>query len=63
MTVLISDYFEYNRLAAYLGERTKERIGIVMGVPSLYDLFDEKNHVQRPGEASWRASAGFSSMS
>ncbi len=49
MTVLISDYFEYNRLAAYLGERTKERIGIVMGVPSLYDLFDEKNHVQRPG--------------
>ena len=35
MTVLISDYYEYNRLAAYLGARTQERIGIVMGVPSL----------------------------
>jgi hypothetical protein len=49
MTVLISDYFEYNRLAAYLGERTRERIGIVMGVPSLVDLFDESNHSQLPG--------------
>ena len=27
MTVLISDYFEYYRLAAYLAWRTKERIG------------------------------------
>src|ERR1039457_2997618 len=49
MTVLISDYFDYYRLAAYIGERTSERIGIVMGVPSLIDLFDEKNHVQLPG--------------
>ena len=31
MTVLISDYFEYYRLAAYLAWRTKERIGIVLG--------------------------------
>src|ERR1700753_2734224 len=30
MTVLISDYFEYHRLAAYIGARTKERIGIVI---------------------------------
>ncbi len=49
MTVLISDYFEYHRLAAYLGQRTDERIGIVMGVPSLIDLFDETNHNQMPG--------------
>src|SRR6202789_1945985 len=49
MTVLITDYFDYYRLAAYLGERTRERIGIVMGVPSLIDLFDEKNHAQLPG--------------
>jgi hypothetical protein len=49
MTVLISDYYEYNRLAAYLGARTQERIGIVMGVPSLADLFEEKNHAQLPG--------------
>ena len=49
MTVLISDYFDYYRLAAYIAERTGERIGIVMGVPSLIDLFDEKNHAQLPG--------------
>jgi hypothetical protein len=49
MTVLISDYFDYYRLAAYIAERTTERIGIVMGVPSLIDLFDEKNHAMLPG--------------
>jgi hypothetical protein len=48
-TVLITDYFDYYRLSAYIGERTTERIGIVMGVPSLIDLFDEKNHAQLPG--------------
>jgi hypothetical protein len=47
--VLISDYFDYYRLAAYIAERTAERVGIVMGVPSLIDLFDEKNHSQLPG--------------
>lgn len=49
MTVLISDYLEYHRLAAYLAWRTDGRIGIVMGVPSLIDLFDEANHAQLPG--------------
>jgi hypothetical protein len=49
MTVLITNYFDYFRLAAYIAERTSERIGIVMGVPSLIDLFDEKNHAQLPG--------------
>ena len=49
MTVLISDYFEYYRLAAFLATRTKERIGIVMGVPSLVELFDEKYYTQLPG--------------
>ena len=48
MTVLISDYFEYYRLAAYLALRT-EYIGIVMGVPSLIELFDEKYYAQLPG--------------
>jgi hypothetical protein len=49
VTVLISDYFEYYRLAAYLAWRTKERIGIVMGAPSLTELFDEKYYTQLPG--------------
>ena len=41
-TVLISDYFEYYRLAAYLRRYTKMPIGITMGIPSLKDLFDEQ---------------------
>lgn len=49
MTVLISDYFEYYRLAAYLSWRTKERIGIVMGVPSLIEVFEEKYYTSLPG--------------
>lgn len=49
MTVLISAYFEYYRLAAYLTWRTKERIGIVLGVPSVYELFDEKYYTQLAG--------------
>jgi hypothetical protein len=48
-TVLISDYFEYYRLAGYLAARTKERIGIVMGLPSVSELFDEKYYTQLPG--------------
>jgi hypothetical protein len=40
-TVLISDYFEYYRLAAYLTRYTAEPIAIVMGVSSLLDLFQE----------------------
>jgi hypothetical protein len=49
MTVLISDYFEYYRLAAYLAWRTNERIGIVVGLPSVSELFDEKYYAQLPG--------------
>ena len=49
MTVLISDYFEYYRLAAYLSWRTRERIGIVMGVPSLIEIFEEKYYTELPG--------------
>jgi hypothetical protein len=49
LTVLISDYFDYYRLAEYLAHQTSERVGIVMGIPSLVDLFDERNHAQLPG--------------
>ena len=48
-TVMISDYFRYYRLAAYLQTYTHERVGIVMGVPSLIELFDEKYYVDLPG--------------
>lgn len=49
MTVLISDYFEYYRLAAYLSRYTRAKIGICMGVGSLKELFDEKYYVKLDG--------------
>ncbi|MDX2170039.1 MAG: TonB-dependent receptor [Deltaproteobacteria bacterium] len=42
MTVLISDYFQYYRLAAYLARNTSQKIGVVMGAGSLRELFDEQ---------------------
>jgi len=48
-TVLISDYFEYYRLASYLRRYTKSPIGITMGVPSLVDLFDEQYYEHLEG--------------
>jgi len=48
-TVMISDFFRYYRLAAYLQTFTQERVGIVMGVPSLIELFDEKYYTDLPG--------------
>jgi hypothetical protein len=48
-TVLISDYFEYYRLAAYLARYTKKKIGITMGAGSLCELFDEKYYGRLDG--------------
>jgi hypothetical protein len=41
-TVLISDYFEYYRLAAYIGGHTRGTTALTMGAGSLRELFDEK---------------------
>jgi hypothetical protein len=49
MTTLISDYVEYHRLAQYLFDRTTGRIGMVMGVPSLIDVFHEDNYTHLAG--------------
>ena len=40
--VLISNYAEYYKLAAYLQRYTKSRIGLVLGIPNLKELFDTK---------------------
>ena len=48
-TVLISDYFEYYRLAAYLAQYTGQRLAITMGASSLRDLFDEKYYAALEG--------------
>ncbi len=48
-TVMISNYFEYYRLAAYLQRYTSQPIGLTMGIPSLRDLFDEKYYESLEG--------------
>ncbi len=48
-TVLISDYFEYYRLAAYLTRYTSQPIAVTMGVGSLQDLFMEQYYAGLEG--------------
>jgi len=48
-TVLISDYFEYYRLAAYLTRYTAEPIAVTLGVANILDLFDEKYYTDMEG--------------
>src|SRR5580704_5978024 len=48
-TVLISDYFEYYRLAAYLTRYTSQPIAVTMGVASLQDLFKEQYYAGLEG--------------
>ena len=49
MPVLISDYFQYFRLGAYLSRYTKESIAITMGAGSLQELFDERYYEELEG--------------
>jgi hypothetical protein len=48
-TVLISNYGEYHRLAAYFFRYTKKMIGLVMGVPTLREIFDDKYYADLDG--------------
>jgi hypothetical protein len=48
-TVLISKFGEYYRLAGYLSRYTNRMIGLVMGVPSLIEIFDEKYYLNLEG--------------
>jgi hypothetical protein len=47
--VLISNYGEYYRLAQYLFRYTKKMIGLVMGIPSLREVFEEKYYADLEG--------------
>jgi hypothetical protein len=49
MTVLISEYFEYERLVNYLSRCTKEKIAITMGAGSLMEIFDTKYYESLEG--------------
>jgi hypothetical protein len=48
-TVLISDYAEFHALTAYLSRYTKAPIGIVLGIPLLREIFDEKYYTDLDG--------------
>src|SRR5437870_6105978 len=48
-TVLISKFGEYYRLSGYLSRYTSEMVGLVMGVPSLMEIFDEKYYLNLEG--------------
>jgi hypothetical protein len=48
-TVLVSKFGEYYRLAAYLSRYTNRKIGLVMGVPSLIEIFDEQYYSNLEG--------------
>src|SRR5881628_576261 len=48
-TVLISRFGEYYRLAGYLFRYTNKPIGLVMGVPSLIEIFNEKYYTNLEG--------------
>jgi hypothetical protein len=48
-TVLISDYFEYYRLGAYLARYTSKPIAVTMGAGSILDLFKEEYYAGLEG--------------
>jgi hypothetical protein len=48
-TVLISNFGRYYRLVAYLSRYTHKSTGIVLGIPSLKEIFDEKFYTDLEG--------------
>lgn len=48
-TVLISNYGEFYRLIQYLTRYTTKSIGLPLGIPSLYEIFDEKYYTGLEG--------------
>ncbi len=48
-TVMISDFAEYYRLAAYLFRYTHRRIGLAMGAMNLQAIFDESYYTRLDG--------------
>ena len=41
-TVMVSNYKKYYKLIEYLSQFTKERMGLILGVDNLIDMFEEK---------------------
>lgn len=49
MIVMVSNYQEYYKLVAYLSGITKNKIGIVAGLPNVYDIFNETYYTDLKG--------------
>jgi hypothetical protein len=47
--VLVSNYPEYYRLATYFRRYTREKVGIVMGINNLLEIFNEKYYGELAG--------------
>jgi len=47
--VLISNYFEYYRLAQFMFRYTRKPIALTMGLPSLKEIFNEEYYEDLPG--------------
>jgi len=47
--VLISNFGAFHRLATYLFRYTKNMIGVVLGVPTLREIFEEKHYADLEG--------------
>jgi hypothetical protein len=48
-TVMISNYTRFDRVTGYLRNATKNWIGMVIGVPALRNIFDEKYYTELDG--------------
>ncbi|NNF05301.1 MAG: TonB-dependent receptor [Candidatus Eisenbacteria bacterium] len=49
VTVMISNFLEYHRLAAYFFRHTKKMIAVAMGVPTLQKIFEEQYYEDLEG--------------
>ena len=47
--VLVSNYFEYFKLASYLRRLIKKPIGLVMGLNNLADIFKQEYYANLEG--------------
>jgi hypothetical protein len=47
--VMISNFHEHYRLVAYLSKLTRLKTGLLLGIPSLQDIFEESHYAHLPG--------------
>jgi hypothetical protein len=48
-TVMISNFHEYYKLISYLATFTKQRMALILGIPNLEYIFEEKHYTNIPG--------------